>query len=465
MKKFFIYSVMIVMGWASSACEITDTNIDPTRQADAALNLILPAAITQTVYNQSANPARISGIIMQHFTGFDAQQLAYTIYNIPDATFDNFWRTGLYIGCLKDFDIIIGKAGEEDSPIYAGIAKVLMAESYGVATTMFGDMPFSAALQGTGDLTPVYDTNEEIINGVLAMLDEAIVDLNAGGPAPGSDDLIYGGDAELWIKTAHALKARYLLQLTKRRPDAAQQALAEVALAYQDATEQSDFTYESGQISNNPWNKFGLERTNTMINDTRFAENMIAKSDPRLEYYVFEQAENQWNWFDPANPTLVWDKADATIPLVSYAEMKFTEAEALQRTGAGAGEVQTALQEAITASMDLIGVPAEDYADYVATQSDLSGLSGEGIIERIIEEAYYAYFMINEAGVWNNYRRTGYPALTPDPEGSNGANPSGGIPRRYLYPNSENSTNQENLNAARARQNGALLDVDIWMYE
>jgi len=457
---------MIAIGWAFSACNITDTNIDPTRQADSELNLILPAAITQTAYNQSANPARITGIILQHFVGFDAQQLAYTIYNIPDPTFNNFWRTGLYIGCLKDFDIIVQKAEEEEAPIYAGIAKVLMAESYGLGTTMFGDMPFSEALEGTGNLTPTYDTQEEVINGVLAMLDEAIADLNAGGPAPSSDDLIYGGDVESWIKTAHALKARYLIQLTKRRGDAvAQDALNEVRLAYQEISEQANFTYEAGQIGNSPWNKFGLERSNTMIVDTRFAENLIARNDPRLDYYTYEQAENQWNWFDPANPTLVWDKADASIPFVSFSEMKFIEAEALQRTGAGAGEVQTALEAAITASMDQLGIPAEDYADYVAAQSDLSGLSGEQIIQRIIEEAYYAYFMVNEVGVWNNYRRTGYPELTPDPEGSNGANPSGIIPRRYLYPNSENSTNQENLNAAKARQNGALLDVDVWLFE
>ncbi len=58
-----------------------------------------------------------------------------------------------------------------------------------------------------------------------------------------------------------------------------------------------------------------------------------------------------------------------------------------------------------------------------------------------------------------------YPALTPSPIGSNGFNPSGVVPRRYLYVESETQTNKDNVAAARAAQGGALLDVDVWAFE
>ena len=166
-------------------------------------------------------------------------------------------------------------------------------------------------------------------------------------------------------------------------------------------------------------------------------------------------------WFyHETGTSLPYAKSDASIPLISYAEVKFLEAEALARTGADAS---TALADAIEATMVQAG--ATDYADYVTAHSDLSGLSEEDAIEQILTEAYKGYYGYNFFETWSNYRRTGYPAITPNPNGASGLNPSGGVPKRFIYPVSEQQTNVDNWQAARDAQNGALLDVAVWAFE
>jgi len=167
-------------------------------------------------------------------------------------------------------------------------------------------------------------------------------------------------------------------------------------------------------------------------------------------------------WFvhDAGNADLTYAQNNAVIPLISYVEIKFLEAEAIARTG---GDASAALAEAITASMVQAGTA--DYDAYVTAHSDLSGLSDEEVIERIMVEAYKGYYGFNFVETWSNWRRTGYPGITPDPGGSNGFNPSGGVPLRFPYVGSEQQTNFDNLEAARAAQGGALMDVPVWAFQ
>jgi hypothetical protein len=47
----------------------------------------------------------------------------------------------------------------------------------------------------------------------------------------------------------------------------------------------------------------------------------------------------------------------------------------------------------------------------------------------------------------------------------NGSNPSGVIPRRWIYPIDERSSNTENMDAAIASQGGEKLDVALWAFK
>jgi hypothetical protein len=62
--------------------------------------------------------------------------------------------------------------------------------------------------------------------------------------------------------------------------------------------------------------------------------------------------------------------------------------------------------------------------------------------------------------VFNNYRRTGYPALIPN---NYPGNLTGGqIFKRFLYPSSEQTLNTPSYNAAVARQGADNFLTPIW---
>jgi hypothetical protein len=476
--KLLIYILTVGILVSSTGCELQETNIDPTRPDDVAIDLIMPSMLSQAVFNQLSNPARVAGIVTQYFEGVDAQQLQYTTYIIAEDAFNNYWRTGLYAGVLKDCQVIIDKAQESERPIYEGIAKVILASEYAIAASYFGDIPYSEALLGAENLNPAYDSQEDVYAAVQGLLDEAIELLNRApsDAPPASDDLIFAGDPASWIATAYALKARYFLHLTKRDPQAATKAQAALTNAFTSLDAQPNFAWTSAQTANNPLAKFGIERPNTLAITGSFFQSLADKNDPRLPHYV----DDTTSFYNAANTDVVWSQNTSVIPIISYVEVKFMEAEVLLRTGAADEAVSAALAEAITASMEQISVASSGaaaidptaYEAYVTSQSSLDGLADtEAKLDRIMTEAYFAYYGYNFHQTWTNFRRTGYPVLVANPDAELGLNPSGIVPRRFLYPVSEAQLNADQLNIAKARQdtNGdgeqALLDDDTWAFE
>jgi len=91
-----------------------------------------------------------------------------------------------------------------------------MAYLLGITTDHWGDIPYSDAFKGyESDFTPEYDTQEEIYTTIFTLLSEAVTDLNATESlfSPDTEDLIYGGDLDKWIKASYALKARFSLHM------------------------------------------------------------------------------------------------------------------------------------------------------------------------------------------------------------------------------------------------------------
>lgn len=469
-RLIYILVGAIAMTFTLNSCDLPETNIDPTRLNDVSLNLILPTAISQTAYNQSALQARMPGIVMQQFVGFDAQQVGYSNYNITSNEFNNYWNFGLYAGALKDCDVIINKAVEEGQIHYEAIAKILMAYNYGMATTMFGDIPFSQALKGLEELEPTYDSQEDVYAGIQQLLDEAIVNLGQESPAagPGGDDLIFSGDADLWAATAHALKARFYMHVSKQDNSAYAKVLTEIDMAFTSLDEQPNFKWDLALAAACPIAAFGVERSNTLNIDKSFAASMDANADPRKSLYMIASndtvADPDWLFHSiTKGDNLYWAQNNTVVPFISFVEIEFMRAEAL--LASGGSDVESALVSGIVASMQQVGLAAADYDAYVADRSDLSGMNDAEKLERIMEEAYTSYYGFSMLEVWTNYRRTGYPVLTPSPNGTSGLNPSGVVPRRFPYPLDEETTNGDNVSAAVTNQGGGLLDVDTWAHK
>jgi hypothetical protein len=453
MKKYFniiifVFSTIII----TSCSDFGDTNLDPGRPGgdNVSLVAITPTMQTQTHRNIVASAGRLAGIVTQQFIGFDAQQVAFTQYAIVEGTLANFWEFGLYTGSMRDCtDMIERSIASGENAHTRGLARIYMAVNLGLATNCFGDVPYSEAFLGSENLSPSYDSQEAVYTSIQTLLDDAITDFGISDSQGPLGDLVGAN----WVSVAHALKARFYMQLSKRDASASTKALNEISLAFSSNAGSPIFEFEGTPNGGNPLALFGIQRPNTLIIDPFFA-NLMA-NDPRMSKYMVANVDGDQLYFQNGNTDLFWAQYSSPNPLISFSELKFLEAESLLRTGANH---MPALKEAIRANMEFIGISETDITSYLAmiTATDL---------ETIIVEKYKSMYGSNPVQAWNDYRRTGFPTLIANPQGTNGSNPSGVIPRRFIYPDSERLSNKTSYDAAINNQGGALLDNDIWAFK
>ena len=81
-----------------------------------------------------------------------------------------------------------------------------------------------------------------------------------------------------------------------------------------------------------------------------------------------------------------------------------------------------------------------------------------------INTQYWISSFLNGPEAFANFRRSGFPALTPNPYGQPGNPdvPNGTFIRRLTYPTAEFSVNTVNVNAAIASQGADKLSTRVW---
>jgi hypothetical protein len=81
---------------------------------------------------------------------------------------------------------------------------------------------------------------------------------------------------------------------------------------------------------------------------------------------------------------------------------------------------------------------------------------------KVINTQYWIASFLNGPEAWANFRRTGYPPLTPNPYPSADASVQGGFIHRLVYPIREQSVNTENYQAAVTRQGADNLATRVF---
>ena len=85
----------------------------------------------------------------------------------------------------------------------------------GTLTDIFGDVPYSEALQGSVNRNPHFDSQEDIYDLLFIMLVDAIADFQKDEVTnPGNYDLLLQGDKNMWEKVTWDLKVRYVNRLS-----------------------------------------------------------------------------------------------------------------------------------------------------------------------------------------------------------------------------------------------------------
>ncbi len=455
--KYIFIGILICL----QACSLEDNSRSFEEFVEADPLELMNGAMTQMAFNHSALPARTWGGFMQYMEPGDSR-IGFFNYNIPSEYFDSMWRLGYYGGSLASANEMKRLAEEAGNNMAVAISMVLLANEYGNLTYAFGDIPFSEALLGNENLTPSYDPQEDVCQGIIQMLDDAIALIGSNGldGSLAAADLIYNGDMQLWSKFANGLKARLLLNQRNQISGMESEILSLIDQSFVMRSEQAEFPHSEDRP--NPLFTFGEERPSTYFNTEYFVDILMTSEDPRFVSYTIADFP-EWEYF--GEPQLVWSRVDTPMPILSYTELLFTKAEALFHTGASTEVLETALREAIISS--LVDNELEintDVEDYISAASALTDLSSDEVLQKIVEQAYVSYYGYNFLQAWNNYRRTGYPELE-DPGFTPGDNnPSNVVPRRLRYPQEEKDFNATNVEDAIERQNGDLLDDDVWMF-
>ena len=427
MKNIKTYILSLVLLTAMS-CKFGDTNVNPANPTDVGLSALMPSLQTGMSFAIGGEYTQFSNIMTQHIIGgTTAQQGDFTKYILDGQDVDGMWQN-IYTNVLNIAFTIINKANEQDAPHYSGVAKVLMAYGIGVVTDTFGDVPYSTAFRADEGIIASYDTQQDIYASIQTLLDEAINELGAtsAGVTPGGDDLIYGGDMSAWIAAARSLKAKYYLHLANRDGSAYANALQAIA-AGAISSEAGNMQQLFAAGANNPRQEFDINRSGNILMGPVFVTMMTDNADPRLAAL---NSINAGYYTSSASP----------VPYVTYAELKLIEAEALLFTGGALADVRTALLDG--AAADIMTVAGTSDAAYIAAlgaKFDAATTDAERQ-EVIINEKYVVTFSSGVEG-WNDYRRTGFPILTPHPEGDRATNPGGGIPRRLPYAENERLLN------------------------
>jgi hypothetical protein len=480
MKKInYKFIVLFITGIvALSSCKkFLDINTDPDNivSTNAPLPQLLTSAQVNVGFEAGSDLFRYSNIISQKISGQASQPnqtYEYDKYNITGSDLNNIWSS-LNATSLSDLELIIKTATAGGSPYYSGIAKVLKAYEYQLMVDAWGDIPFSEAQQLDKNVTPKYDKGEDIYKALIVLLTEAITELSASTSnlIPGSNSVIYTGSFSTvkanWIKLANTLKLRILLHYSKKDPAfmvAQMNALiASTGISFMAApADNFQMSFVAAPSATNPIHQFENSRRDYLFASNQLVSMMNTKSDPRRASYFtpFPYLSSPATYKgvtagDPATinysrihtylrgaasgtptpnaaggiaSTGLTYTGDASVKMLTYAEYCFIRAEAA--LSGVTGSAQTFFTQGITASMQDAGVSAANITTYLTANGTLTGTPAQQL-QQIIEEKFVALYGVNMES-WTDYRRTGYPALTPP---SNAVIST--VPRSLFYPQSE----------------------------
>ena len=350
-------------------------------------------------YTLTGDLNRLVSLWMQQMAGTGRQWAGYDKYVVTenDFTFGSFYTQG----GLVDIRGVQSKVASDK--LYLGVAQTWEALIMDLASDVWGDIPYSEAVKDV--LQPKLDKQVDVHNALLALLDQAITNLNAGGAGPGGADLVYGGNKTQWLQAAHTLKARLYMHLAELDASNYAKALTETNSGISSAS--NDFTtYQSTTTGEaNHWYQFRIQR-GTDISAGAFLVNLMkARNDPRLGDFFSAGSDAPGGAILGAAPGEEFDGTEAWLsdvrgapdfrqPILTFAENQLIRAEAQYRTNA-----QPAALATLNAYRASVGLGAKN------------GLTGAALLQAIMEEKYVALFQNTE--VWNDYRRTCYPNLTP----------------------------------------------------
>jgi len=484
MKKIkLIYSLILLLALGGCA-NFDDYQIDPNRTTKGEPGLIL-TGIQVSAFNEVT------------FSAAMAVRYLANVESIRDEQYYNWQRAsfGTYNN-LRQVLKMVEEAESAEKPNYLALAKYFRSYFTLSLTNTFGNIPYSEALKGNAEepiFTAVYDTQEDIFIGILDELKEANNMLNTENGII-SGDVIYNGDIQKWKKAINSLSLRVLISLSKKEGNTNIGVINRFQEIVNNQSQYPIFTSNEDNtalpfydLDDNQYTYFNSNWIKTNIYfDESFVNHLKSRQDPRL-FVIAQKEENgsslpndDFNAYGGVDGSELItlnsgrisggegsliaeryynDPVNEPSIALGYAEVEFSLAEASAR-GWISSDASIHYENGIRASLNFYNINSSEIEEYLENPQVV--YNSQNGIEMIVTQKYLSTFMNSGWEPFYNQRRTGFPEFSTD---GGGVLNDGMVPKRWMYPESEIQTNNENLQTAISSQypNGDTINGEMWL--
>lgn len=513
MKKIFQYlitkapigglgAVLLVFGLSSCDKGFDDLNVNKT--AATAIN---PAF---TLNNAVISSAFTTGSVMYE-VGIVQQMLSPNSGVLTGANFNQDNRDNTVQNWQKYYRTVIRNTQDVINQTKAvparsnlmNMARILQANAFMILADSYGDVPYTDAAKGYTDqvFLPKYDTQQAVYAGIIKELTEASAALDASKTVE-TADILYGGNIALWKKYGNSLLLRAGMRLTKVDAAQAQQIVTKAAQAgVMEANTDNAMIRHDANYTNGIGNMLNSTEAANFYMAAPFVDFLKKTSDPRLKsiavrYVGAKSGPEQTAAKASTDPTVqigmpfgfdnttiaaeatknklasFYDftqvdrtrMAKNTAPtfLVTASQTQLLLAEAAQRGWVTANTAEVYFNKGVRLHMEQLAlydansaVPAASIDAYLKANPYVAATA----LEQINTQYWVASFL-NGPEAFANFRRSGFPTLSPNP--FPGKSIKGTFIRRLTYPNSEISVNSTNVKEAISRIGADDLDSKVW---
>lgn len=300
MKRLSLYTLVLGALLFCGCTEWLDINYTP--------NSISQEAVSKdqllTYVEHDINNDRAKYLGFYHTGGYLTKSGTYTgaysflLGTLTPSSVNDYW---IYRYARSENLLIVkNKALEEGNPAYVGIAETLTVIEFRELVDIFGDVPYSEALQGDKNLAPKYDKAEVIYADLLKRIDYAIEQFDEAINNPQDlstlkvSDINCKGDLQLWRRYAYTIKLSMLMRISNVQDVAAQvNAIKDKCLAASEVIASNPGFYKaSGKLNllyeflGRNYQDIALANRKQYVPTSQLVDLLRNNNDPRLRVYV-----------------------------------------------------------------------------------------------------------------------------------------------------------------------------------
>ncbi len=430
MKKMKKITLFIATGLFLLSCEkpVEGLNDNPNAYTDAPIGLILNHSLLNLASVAEAEPARISGIFTDQFTGVDRQYGTLNGYSTLSTTYEAFWED-IYQRGVSQVQIAKEKAIAGGNSVTEGQTLILEGYYFAEAALVFGDIPFSE-VNNPEISNPNYEGQRSVI---LAAIDKINQGISKVGNSSAANNVL--ATSSTWAQVGNALNARYYLALG----DIANANSSAIAANFTSASNDWNIKHSTANYGENLFWQFEVEqRADYLKIENSYMSQLLNTTDDSYKGNAKTEETARYNYYVASNGLSINTSAggfasvSASFPVISFVEVQLIIAE----TATANADKLTALNKVRAHNATKF---SSTYDAYVAADFEAGGMANRGLstadamkMEILLEKYCSVIGLPTYQDVLRTNNFIGVPIKSSE---------TTKIPQRFIYPSTEESSN------------------------